>query len=244
MRCPTRAGTDEVLDIDLPRGWLHARPEERCPTSDGPGRLLASLVLLFAWSARPADAKPRGGDVGANAAGRAVFGGDQGPLRVRRTVTPAHAKPRRVTGRCPVRFLYPLWRSRYCCSARDRTRARLPKRTPARRPSTTGRVRAGGAIGPTRLIGSVHAGYDSALVESTGAFLGTRDDLANVMTWLFLQCAPRQTYGALEIVDARRPDCIAFESSHWRVAGARRLSRVAAASDAHAAGMPLANPGL
>ena len=72
-------------------------------------------------------------------------------------------------------------------------------------------------IGPTRLPGPGPLQYDSVLVESSGALVGTRDDLAKVMTWLVLQCRSPQTYGTLEIVDARRPDCIAFESSQAAV---------------------------
>jgi hypothetical protein len=45
-----------------------------------------------------------------------------------------------------------------------------------------------------------------------GAFLGTREDLANVMAWLIPRVAASQIYGVLETVDAGRPDCIAFES--------------------------------
>jgi hypothetical protein len=53
---------------------------------------------------------------------------------------------------------------------------------------------------------------DAVAVGSYGAFLGTRDDLANVMGWILPRSAPPQIYGTLEIVDARRSDCIAFES--------------------------------
>jgi len=45
-----------------------------------------------------------------------------------------------------------------------------------------------------------------------GAFLGTRDDLATVMTWLVLHKSWTEIYGTLRVVDAHRSGCIAFES--------------------------------